>query len=172
MQAPPIHGTARGPRRSLSTSGIPACRRSAATLPKASSLRTAPSRAHAPTLRRRGAGSKDGGRLDQLQLYRDAPPADFRGGETLEASECPATHTWSNMLLGYCRLLSLCGRHRSVVEARAGLPHESSRAAWGCHRCDEVRERSPSARATGSPIGGWIAAGTASIACRGLRKRA
>ena len=47
-------------------------------------------------------GSKDGGRPDQLVLYRDAPASDFLAGKTLEA-ECPQYYTWQNMLRGYCR---------------------------------------------------------------------
>ncbi len=46
--------------------------------------------------------SKDGGRLDQLVLYRDAPASDFLGGKTL-AAECPPFYTWPNLLRGYCR---------------------------------------------------------------------
>ena len=46
--------------------------------------------------------SKDGGRLDQLVLYRDAPASDFLAGKTL-AAECPQYYTWPNMLRGYGR---------------------------------------------------------------------
>jgi hypothetical protein len=46
--------------------------------------------------------SKDGWRLNQLVLYRDAPASDFLGGKTLEA-ECPPKYAWKNMLRGYCR---------------------------------------------------------------------
>jgi hypothetical protein len=46
--------------------------------------------------------SKDGGRLHQLVLYRDAPASDFLGGKTF-AAECPQ-YTWPNLLRGYCRL--------------------------------------------------------------------
>jgi hypothetical protein len=47
------------------------------------------------------SASKDGGRLHQLVLYRDAPASDFLGGKTLEA-ECP--FTWRSALWkGYFR---------------------------------------------------------------------
>jgi hypothetical protein len=47
------------------------------------------------------SASKDGGRLHQLVLYREAPASDFLGGKALEA-ECP--FTWRSALWkGYFR---------------------------------------------------------------------
>ncbi len=83
--------------------------------------------------------SKDGGRPDQLVLYRDAPASDFLGGKTLEA-ECP--FTWRSALWkGYFRwsaetvmmILVVARSRRSVSRSTRGRTccgATAGEAAW------------------------------------------
>jgi hypothetical protein len=100
--------------------------------------------------------SKDGGRLDQLVLYRDAPASDFLAAKKLEAEKCP--FTWRSALWkGYFRwcakmvfMLVIISSSQRVCSTTRGI------ICCGSTAGEEARVGTPSAGEDGSGHLAWV----------------